>query len=114
MAGRGLTCPSPHPNLGPLILLYKIVFKLSSRRHSVDKKEVNTMSTVIKVEIEDRGGVERSLRKFKRLCDNYGVVKEYRKRQEHKKPSIKLKEKNEAAEKRRRKASFKVKRGPNS
>ncbi len=66
------------------------------------------MSTVIKVEIEDRSGVERSLRKFKRLCDSYGVVKEYRKRKEYKKPSIRLKEKDEAAQKRRLKAVFKV------
>lgn len=70
------------------------------------------MSTTIRVEIEERGGVERSLRKFKRLCDNYGVVKEYRKRQEYKKPSVRTKEKNEAADKRRRKNVFKVKRGP--
>jgi len=70
------------------------------------------MSTTIRVEIEERGGVERSLRKFKRLCDNYGVVKEYRKRQEYKKPSVRTKEKNEAADKRRRKNVFKVNKGP--
>ena len=50
-------------------------------------------------------GAERSIRKFKRMCEAYGVVREYRKRQEYRKPSIRLKEKNEAAEKRRRKAS---------
>ncbi len=69
------------------------------------------MSTTIRVEIDDRG-VERSLRKFKRMCESYGVVREYRKRQEYKKPSIRTKEKNEAAEKRRRKTTFKVRRGP--
>ncbi len=55
----------------------------------------------------DERGVERSLRKFKRMCDSYGIVKMYRSRQEYKKPSIKAKEKMEAAEKRRRKTSFK-------
>lgn len=70
------------------------------------------MSTTIRVEIDDRGGVERSLRKFKRMCESYGVVREYRKRQEYKKPSVRTKEKNEAAEKRRRKTTFKVRRGP--
>ena len=55
----------------------------------------------------DERGVERSLRKFKRLCDSYGIVKQYRSRQEYKKPSIKAKEKTEAAEKRRRKTMFK-------
>ncbi|MAF78086.1 MAG: 30S ribosomal protein S21 [Halobacteriovoraceae bacterium] len=69
------------------------------------------MSTTIRVEIDDRG-VERSLRKFKRMCESYGVVREYRKRQEYKKPSVRTKEKNEAAEKRRRKNVFKVRRGP--
>ncbi len=69
------------------------------------------MSTTIRVEIDDRG-VERSLRKFKRMCESYGVVREYRKRQEYKKPSVRTKEKNEAADKRRRKNVFKVKRGP--
>ncbi|MCF8058806.1 MAG: 30S ribosomal protein S21 [Bacteriovoracaceae bacterium] len=70
------------------------------------------MSTTIRVEIEDRSGLERSLRKFKKLCESYGVVKEYRSRQEHKKPSVKTKEKTEAAEKRRKKTTFKAKRGP--
>lgn len=69
------------------------------------------MSTTIRVEIEDSRGVERSLRKFKRMCENYGVVREYRKRQEYKKPSVKTKEKNEAAAKRRSKSLFKVRRG---
>lgn len=55
----------------------------------------------------DERGVERSLRKFKRMCDSYGIVKMYRTRQEYKKPSIKAKEKQEAAEKRRRKTMFK-------
>jgi len=59
----------------------------------------------------DERGVERSLRKFKRMCDSYGIVKQYRSRQEYKKPSIKMKEKLEAAEKRRRKTMFKSVRG---
>jgi len=60
----------------------------------------------IYITVDDRG-VERSLRKFKRMCDSYGIVKQYRSRQEYKKPSIKTKEKMEAAEKRRRKTVFK-------
>jgi len=62
----------------------------------------------IYITVDDRG-VERSLRKFKRMCDSYGIVKQYRSRQEYKKPSIKTKEKLEAAEKRRRKTVFKTK-----
>lgn len=56
--------------------------------------------------VDDRG-VDRTLRKFKRMCDNYGIVKQYRARQEYKKPSVKSKEKIEAAEKRRRKVQVK-------
>ncbi|MBT6324415.1 MAG: 30S ribosomal protein S21 [Bdellovibrionales bacterium] len=63
--------------------------------------------STIKVHVDERGGIERSLRKFKRLCESFGVVKEYRKRQEYKKPSVRLKEKNEAAAKRRVKTAYK-------
>lgn len=64
----------------------------------------------IEVKVDDRG-VERSLKKFKRLCESFGVIREYRKRQEYKKPSVRLKEKNAAAEKRRKKNQFKFTRG---
>ncbi len=61
----------------------------------------------IKIEIGEGFPVEKALRKFKRLCDSYGIVKEYRKREAYQKPSVKMKEKLEAAEKRRKKNSFK-------
>ena len=61
----------------------------------------------IRVTIDEKGGVERSLKKFKRLCESFGVIREYRKRQEYKKPSVRMKEKTEAAEKRRRKTRTK-------
>ena len=57
----------------------------------------------IKVTIDEKSGVERSLKKFKRMCESFGVIREYRKRQEYRKPSVRLKEKNAAAEKRRKK-----------
>ncbi|GAB4012115.1 MAG: hypothetical protein Fur0010_07660 [Bdellovibrio sp.] len=60
----------------------------------------HTAATVI---VDDRNGVDRSLRKFKRICEAYGVVREYRKRQEYKKPSVRAKEKLQAADKRRKK-----------
>ena len=66
----------------------------------------------IVVNVDDRG-IERSLRRFKRLCESFGVVREYRKRQEYKRPSLRLKEKIAAAEKRRKKHSVKFKRGSN-
>lgn len=61
----------------------------------------------IRIDITDGFAVERALKKFKRLCDAYGIVKEYRAREAYQKPSVKQKEKLEAAEKRRKKTSSK-------
>jgi small subunit ribosomal protein S21 len=57
----------------------------------------------IYIRIAESFPADKAIKKFKRLCDLYGIVKEYRARQEYKKPSIKAKEKRESAEKRRRK-----------
>lgn len=62
----------------------------------------------IRIDITDGFAVERALKKFKRLCDAYGIVKEYRARESYQKPSVKQKEKLEAAEKRRKKTSSKM------
>ena len=64
----------------------------------------------IVVNVDERLGVERSLKKFRRMCESFGVIREYRKRQEYKKPSIRLKEKVASAEKRRKKNSVKFSR----
>jgi len=61
------------------------------------------VDSAIKVTVDEKNPVERSLRKFKRMVEAYGVVREYRKRQEYKKPSVRNKEKVASAEKRRRK-----------
>ena len=53
----------------------------------------------IMVTVDEKSNVEKTIRKFKRLCESYGVVKEYKKRQDYKKPSVKNKEKLEAAQK---------------
>ncbi len=57
----------------------------------------------VRLEINDGFAVDKALKKFKRLCDAYGIVKEYRAREYYQKPSIKDREKRENAEKRRRK-----------
>lgn len=64
----------------------------------------------IEVKVDERLGVDRTLKKFKRMCEAYGVIREYRKRQEYKKPSVRLKEKTAAADKRRKKAQIKFRR----
>lgn len=61
-----------------------------------------SMST-IQINIDERFPAEKAIKKFKRLCDAYGIVKEYRARSEYRKPSVKMKEKLENADKRRRK-----------
>ena len=63
-----------------------------------------------KIYIGEGFPVEKALRKFKRMCDSYGIVKQYRAKESHSKPSIMAKEKREAAEKRRRKTIAKGKR----
>jgi small subunit ribosomal protein S21 len=65
----------------------------------------------IRIDITDGFAVERALKKFKRLCDAYGIVKEYRAREAYEKPSVKNKLKLEAAEKRRHKTNSKSGRG---
>ena len=68
--------------------------------------------TTISVKVDDRTPIDRSLKKFKRLCEAFGVIREYRKRQEYKKPSVRNKEKAQAAEKRKKKTNIKGSRGP--
>jgi small subunit ribosomal protein S21 len=63
-----------------------------------------------KISIGEGFPVEKALRKFKRMCDSYGIVKNYRAREAYKKPSIQAKEKREAAEKRRRKTMSKTRK----
>ncbi len=72
-------------------------------------REVILVQNII-VKVNDGFSSDKVIKKFKRLCDQFGVVKEYRKRSEYKKPSIRSKEKSEAAEKRRRKAAVKGRR----
>lgn len=59
----------------------------------------------IEITIDERFPAEKAIKKFKRLCDAYGIVKEYRARIEYKKPSIKRVEKLENAQKRRHKTA---------
>lgn len=62
----------------------------------------------VRLEITDGFTVDKALKKFKRLCDAYGIVKEYRARESYQKPSVKDREKRENAEKRRRKTISKM------
>lgn len=63
-----------------------------------------------KITITDGFPAEKALRKFKRLCDSYGIIKIYKAKEAYAKPSVKAKEKREQAEKRRRKTQSKFNR----
>jgi len=63
----------------------------------------------VHLEISDGFAVDKALKKFKRLCDALGVVKEYRDREYYQKPSIKDRLKRENAQKRRLKTNSKNK-----
>lgn len=66
--------------------------------------------TNIKISVDPQRGAEGSIRKFKRLVEAAGILKEYRKRKEYKKPSVRKKEKLESAQKRRLKEMSKRKK----
>lgn len=63
---------------------------------------------IVKIVIGEDFRADRAIKKFKRMCDMYGVTKEYKARKHHKKPSIARKEKSEQAEKRRKKLERKM------
>jgi len=85
--------------------MYKILtFERGHMAH--DKKNSGEK---IRIDITDGFAVERALKKFKRLCDAYGIVKEYRAREHYQKPSVKRVLKLEEAEKRRKKTTSKTK-----
>ena len=61
----------------------------------------------IKVTIDEHFGIEKALKKFKRMCESFGVVREYKRRQSYMKPSMQNKEKRDSSEKRRHKTAIK-------
>ena len=64
----------------------------------------------VQINITEKDSINWVLKKFKRQCESYGILKEYRKRKAHRKPSEKLKDKREAAEKRRKKENSRGRR----
>lgn len=85
-----------------------IIAKINFKEQIVSKEKDGEN---FKVTIGDGFPVEKALRKFKKMCDTYGITKTYRANEAYAKPSVKNKEKLEAAEKRRRKTASKSSRG---
>ncbi len=55
--------------------------------------------------VRENESLESALKRFKRSCARDGVMSELRKREHYEKPSVKKKEKSEAARKRLRNSS---------
>ena len=53
------------------------------------------------IKIKDNESLDSALRRFKRQCARSGVLTELRKREHYEKPSVKRKNKSEAARKRK-------------
>lgn len=68
------------------------------------------MSELFSIKIGEGFPADKAIKKFKRLSDSYGVVREYRNREAFKKPSVIAKEKLEANIKRIRKNSSRTRR----
>ena len=57
--------------------------------------------TMAEIRVKDNESLDSALRRFKRSCAKAGVLSEVRKREHYEKPSVKRKEKSEAARKRK-------------
>ena len=53
------------------------------------------------IKVGKNGALETALKRFKRSCAKDGVIAEVRKREHYEKPSVKRKQKSEAARKRK-------------
>ena len=51
----------------------------------------------------NNGNLEDAIKRFKRQCARNGIIQEIKKREHYEKPSVKRKNKSEAAKKRNRK-----------
>jgi small subunit ribosomal protein S21 len=62
------------------------------------------------IAVREREGLEKALRRFKRICERSGILGEVRKRRHYEKPSVKRRRKSAAARKRILKAAAKERR----
>jgi len=65
---------------------------------------------VTQVMVRDGEPVEKALRRFKKKVEAAGILKDVRRREFYLKPSIRKKEKQRAAEKRRRRSAMRASR----
>jgi len=58
------------------------------------------------VKLREGESFEQALRRFKKQCEKAGILSELRKREHYEKPSIKRKKKRQAAQKKRKRTTF--------
>ena len=59
--------------------------------------------TIMEIRVKENESLESALRRFKRSCAKEGVIAEVKKREHYVSPSLKRKQKSEAARKNKRK-----------
>ena len=74
------------------VLLYAVLTLCGSARGGYEMSEIR---------VKDNESLDSALRRFKRSCAKAGVLSEVRKREHYEKPSVKRKQKSEAARKRK-------------
>lgn len=75
-----------------------------------DNSHVPILGRPLEVRVDDRG-VERAIRKLRRLMASEGILREIKRRRHHEKPSVRLKRKEREAERRRKRRARKIRQG---
>lgn len=76
----------------------------------IENTHVPVLGRPLEVRVDDRG-VERAIRKLRRLMASEGILREIKRRRHHEKPSIKEKRKSREAERRRKRRARKTRQG---
>jgi len=76
----------------------------------IDNQHVPILGRPLEVKVDDRG-VERAIRKLRRIMASEGVLREIKRRRHHEKPSVKQKRKLREAERRRKRRARKLRQG---
>lgn len=76
----------------------------------IENTHVPVLGRPLEVRVDDRG-VERAIRKLRRLMASEGILREVKRRRHHEKPSVKEKRKSREAERRRKRRARKTRQG---
>lgn len=77
---------------------------IALKKHSGEGGE--NMATII---VEDNENIEKAIKRFKRMVEKEGIIREYKKREYYEKPSTILNRKNKALKRKLQKKTRRVK-----